>query len=174
MRQHGQGAGTANDGQKGRGWEGQHERNHIATRYREKREDLRSRERELNKREPESKKPESNAYRKKGGDSKIVSSGRQTQLGRTKDKSNRLRGGERSSRERGREAAETRRSSRTETTKKDGSRMEMQKKNCSTEQGQGEKDKKETKHRVERDGQGTRERWRTKDYNALQHKGNEK
>jgi len=67
MRQHGQGAGNANDGGKGRGWAGQHETNHIATRYREKREDLRSRERELNKREPESKKPESNAYRKKGG-----------------------------------------------------------------------------------------------------------
>ena len=63
----GQGAGIANDGEKGRGWAGQHETNHITTRYREKREDLRSREQELYKREPESKKPESNAYRKKGG-----------------------------------------------------------------------------------------------------------
>jgi len=73
MRQHGRGAGTANDGGKGRGRAGQHETNHIATRYREKREDLRSRERELNKREPESKKPKSNVYRKKGGDSKTGS-----------------------------------------------------------------------------------------------------
>ena len=45
----------------------------VLTRYREKREDLRSRERELNKREPESKKPKSNVYRKKGGDSKTGS-----------------------------------------------------------------------------------------------------
>jgi len=39
MRQRGQGAGTANDSRKGQGWAGQHETSHVATRYREKRED---------------------------------------------------------------------------------------------------------------------------------------
>jgi len=66
MKQQGQGAGTANNGGKWQGWGEQHKTNHIATHYRAEREELGNRDRELEKREQDSKK-HSNAYRRKGG-----------------------------------------------------------------------------------------------------------
>jgi len=50
MKQQGQGAGTANDGGKWQGWGEQHKTNHIATRYRAERGELRNRDCELEKR----------------------------------------------------------------------------------------------------------------------------
>ena len=51
MKQQGQGAGTENNGGKRGGWwtggQGQHKTNHTATRYRAEREELRNRDREL-------------------------------------------------------------------------------------------------------------------------------
>ena len=58
-----------NDREKGRGWGEQHDTNHIATRYRAEREELRNGDQELETKELESK-MNSNAYRKKGGNLK--------------------------------------------------------------------------------------------------------